>query len=108
MSKLSERLVQPKKYLLGDVEINVKTIPFGKLMEYRREFDKVQNMENLKAEEQDVLLNFIKQVLIEFTDLEEGDIGGADYSLSLEEVQGLFSFITKESTNPKGSGPAET
>lgn len=99
MSKLANRIVKNKVFLLGDVEINTKPVPFGKILEFKKE---IQELE--KQGDENAQLEYVKKVLVEFTDLEAEDVGSADYALTQDEAYDLFMFIMAENSNPKASG----
>jgi hypothetical protein len=101
MSKLSGRAIKTTTYNLEDVEINLKPIPFGKVLKIQEEYKKVENQSELEQ------LKFITQILLEHTDLTEDDLGDNDYSLSVEEATKLFTAMIKANQDPKALGQGQ-
>jgi hypothetical protein len=101
MSLLKGRTVEKTIYKIGDIDIELNPIPFGRVLKIQEEFKKIQNEEESKQ------LEFIKRVLLEFTNLESDDIGDSDYSLTVTEVEGLFQELMKVNKNPKALGQGQ-
>jgi hypothetical protein len=101
MSKLSGRQAKTIIYKLGDVEINLKPIPFGKIMEIQKAYKDIQN------DSEDVQIEYIKSILLDHTDLEEGDFSTADYALTVEEATEIFSQLLKSNQDPKVLGQSQ-
>ena len=97
MSKLSSRKIQTTPYFLGEIQINLKSIPFGKVLEIKQKMSEIEN-------DEDQMIVFIKDILLEFTDLEADDLGSGDTALTLQEAQGLFKALLKEAEDPKALG----
>lgn len=98
MSKLSGRKVVYKKYKLGEVEINLKPVPFGRIIAIQEQY---RNITNDSEKDQ---FEFIKKILLEYTDLEEDDLSDADYAITIDEAEGLFNALLAEAMNPKVTG----
>jgi hypothetical protein len=60
MSKLSGRKAPTTKHLLGDIEITLKPIPFGKVLEIQANFEKIKDKGDSEQ------LPFIKNILLDF------------------------------------------
>lgn len=98
MSKLSGSIVKTTIHKLRDIEINLKAIPFGRVVEITKEFADL----NLKPEHEQI--EYMKQILLDYTDLEIDDLGSYDYSITVEEAQDIFNKLMAVNKNPKVHG----
>lgn len=101
MSKLSGRAIKTTIHKIGDIEINLKPIPFGKVLKIQEQYKDIQGLTELEQ------LKFITTILLDYTDLTEEDLGDNDYSLSIEEATELFTALLRSNQDPKALGQGQ-
>jgi hypothetical protein len=99
MGILAGRKIQTTSFMLGDVEIKLKSIPFGRVLEIQKHYKTIENEKNKQLE-------YIKKILLEFSNLEEDDLSDSDYSLTVAEVEGIFTKLLNINKDPKVLGQA--
>jgi hypothetical protein len=100
MSKLAGRKPRTTPYSIGDVIIELKQIPFGRVLEIQKEYAEIVKQESSDS----VQLDYIQKLLLEYTDLDQDDISGNDYALTIDEATGIFQALMTANKDPKAPG----
>ena len=99
MSKLRGRAVVGGEFLLGDIKIGLKPMPFQAVREMQAKYKELEKTEN-----QETMLDYMQEVLTRYTDLEADDFGLESHCVTFEEASGLFEALIKSTKDPKALG----
>lgn len=93
MSKFKGTSAPTSTVSIRGVEVLIKKVPFGKLQEF-------QDMGNKLKEGDDQSLEYVKQVILDYTDIKvEEDynpFGATDDALTLDEIMVIFRAIVAD------------